>query len=119
MLLLSLLVETGQLPGAGLTQADKTCIQLNFYLEILKGAIKLLFGDSQGIKLLFGDSQKGAPGFQVCLPLNTTLLSMYRCHILPHSSIELLHVFYTTWLSEDYMYIYSEISLLWTPLGRP
>ena len=35
MLLLSLLVETGQLPGAGLTQADKTCIQLNFYLEIL------------------------------------------------------------------------------------
>ena len=34
---LSLLVETGQLPGAGLTQADKTCIQLNFYLEILKG----------------------------------------------------------------------------------
>ena len=37
MLLLSLLVETGQLPGAGLIQADKTCIQLNFYLEILKG----------------------------------------------------------------------------------
>ena len=37
MLLLSLLVETGQLPGAGLTLADKTCIQLNFYLEILKG----------------------------------------------------------------------------------
>ena len=37
MLLLSLLVETGQLPGAGLTQADKTCIQLNFYLEVLKG----------------------------------------------------------------------------------
>ena len=37
MLLISLLVETGQLPGAGLTQADKTCIQLNFYLEILKG----------------------------------------------------------------------------------
>ena len=37
MLLLSLLVETGKLPGAGLTQADKTCIQLNFYLEILKG----------------------------------------------------------------------------------
>ena len=37
MLLLSLLVETGQLPAAGLTQADKTCIQLNFYLEILKG----------------------------------------------------------------------------------
>ena len=37
MLLLSLLVETGQLPGAGLTQADNTCIQLNFYLEILKG----------------------------------------------------------------------------------
>ena len=36
MLLLSLLVETGQLPSAGLTQADKTCIQLNFYLEILK-----------------------------------------------------------------------------------
>ena len=38
MLLLSLLVETGQLPGAGLTQAVKTCIQLDFYLEILKGA---------------------------------------------------------------------------------
>ena len=37
MLLLSLFVETGQCPGAGLTQADKTCIQLNFYLEILKG----------------------------------------------------------------------------------
>ena len=38
MLLLSLLVETGQRPGAGLTQeADKTCIQLNLYLEILKG----------------------------------------------------------------------------------
>ena len=37
MLLLSLLVETGQHPGAGLTQADKTCIQLNFYFEILKG----------------------------------------------------------------------------------
>ena len=37
MLLLSLLVETGQLPGAGLTQADKTCIQFNYYLEILKG----------------------------------------------------------------------------------
>ena len=37
MLLLSLLVETGQLPGAGLTQADKTCIQLNLYLKILKG----------------------------------------------------------------------------------
>ena len=37
MLLLSLLVETGQLSGTGLTQADKTCIQLNFYLEILKG----------------------------------------------------------------------------------
>ena len=36
MLLLSLLVETGQFPSAGLTQADKTCIQLNFYLEILK-----------------------------------------------------------------------------------
>ena len=32
-----LLVETGQHLGAGLTQADKTCIQLNFYLEILKG----------------------------------------------------------------------------------
>ena len=43
VLLLSLLVETGQLPGAGLTQAYKTCIQLNFYLEILNG---------------------GAPGFQ-------------------------------------------------------
>ena len=40
MLLLSLLVETGQLHGAGLTQADKTCIQLNFYLEILKGGQK-------------------------------------------------------------------------------
>ena len=37
MLLLSFFVETGQCPGAGLTQADKTCIQLNFYLEILKG----------------------------------------------------------------------------------
>ena len=37
MLFLSLLVETGQRPGAGLTQADKTIIQLNFYLEILKG----------------------------------------------------------------------------------
>ena len=37
MLLLSLLVETGQLPGAGLTRVDKTCIQLNFYLEIVKG----------------------------------------------------------------------------------
>ena len=37
MLLLSLVVETGQLRGASLTQADKTCIQLNFYLEILKG----------------------------------------------------------------------------------
>ena len=37
VLLLSLLVETGQLPGASLTQAYKTCIQLNFYLEILKG----------------------------------------------------------------------------------
>ena len=37
MLLLSLLTEKGQLPGAGLTQVDKTCIQLNFYLEILKG----------------------------------------------------------------------------------
>ena len=38
MLLLSLLVETGQHPGAGLTQANKTCIQLDFYLDILKGA---------------------------------------------------------------------------------
>ena len=28
MLLLSLLVETGQLLGAGLTQADKTCVAL-------------------------------------------------------------------------------------------
>ena len=37
MLLLSLLVETGQRSGAGLTQAEKTCIQLNYYLEILKG----------------------------------------------------------------------------------
>ena len=37
VLLLSLSVETGQLPGASLTQAYKTCIQLNFYLEILKG----------------------------------------------------------------------------------
>ena len=37
MLLLSLFVEPGQLPGTGLTQADKKCIQLNFYLEILKG----------------------------------------------------------------------------------
>ena len=37
MLLLSLLVKTDQLPGVGLTQADKTCIQLNFYLEIIKG----------------------------------------------------------------------------------
>ena len=36
-MLLSLLVETGQHPGAGLTHADKTYIQLNFYLEILKG----------------------------------------------------------------------------------
>ena len=36
-MLLSLLVETGQRPGTGLTQADKTCIQLNFYLKILKG----------------------------------------------------------------------------------
>ena len=35
--LLSLLVETGQCPGAGLTWADKTCIQLNFNLEISKG----------------------------------------------------------------------------------
>ena len=43
MLLLSLLVETGQLPGTGLTQAEK-----NMYT----------------IKLLFGDSQGGAPGFQ-------------------------------------------------------
>ena len=68
MLLLSLLVETGQLPGAGLTQADKTCIQLNFYLEILKGGIKLLFGDSQGINLLFGDSQGGHLGFKHASP---------------------------------------------------
>ena len=37
MRLLSLLVETGQRSDAGLTQADNTCIQLNFYLEILKG----------------------------------------------------------------------------------
>ena len=37
MLLLSLLVETGQRSEAGLTQADNTCIQLNFYLEILEG----------------------------------------------------------------------------------
>ena len=42
MLLLYLLVETGQLPGVGLTQADKTCI----------------------IKLLFRDSQLGAPWLQ-------------------------------------------------------
>ena len=44
MLLLSLLVETGQRLGAGLTQADKTCIQLNFYLKTL--------------------ISRGAPGFQ-------------------------------------------------------
>ena len=37
MLLIYLLVETGQRPGVGLTQAEKTCIQLNFYLEIIKG----------------------------------------------------------------------------------
>ena len=37
MLLLSLLIETGQRPGTGLTQEEKTCMQLNFYLEILKG----------------------------------------------------------------------------------
>ena len=40
MLLLSLLVETGQRPVTGLTQADKTCIEINFYLEILKGEIQ-------------------------------------------------------------------------------
>ena len=44
------------------------------------------------------------------------ILSMCRCHILPHSSIQILQVFYTTWLSENY--IYSETSLLWTPLGQ-
>ena len=37
MLLLSLLVETGQFPRAGLTQADKTFIQLHLYLEVLIG----------------------------------------------------------------------------------
>ena len=57
MLLLSLLVETGQLPGAGLTQADKTCIHLNFYLEILKGG-----------HLGFKGGQSAPPA-----PLNATL----------------------------------------------
>ena len=37
------------------------------------------------------------------------ILYMCRWHILPHSSIQLLHVFYTTWLYEDS--IYSETSL--------
>ena len=60
MLLLSLLVETGQLPGAGLTQEDKTCIQLNFYLEILKGG-----------QLGFKGGQK--PPLH---PLNATLIYM-------------------------------------------
>ena len=36
-MLLSLLVETSQRPGAGLTQADKICIQLNFYLGVASG----------------------------------------------------------------------------------
>ena len=65
MLLLSLLVETGQLPGTGLTQADKTCTY----------TIKLLFGDSQGRAHGF---QGRAHGFQggakaPLPPINATL----------------------------------------------
>ena len=64
MLLLSLLVEISQHPGAGLTQADK------------KVTIKLIFGDSQG----------GAPGFQggekpPLPPLNATL-TMIRVMVM-------------------------------------
>ena len=54
------LVETGQLPGTGLTQADKTYIQLNFYLKILKGG-------HLGFK---GGQKPPVP------PLNATLKSM-------------------------------------------
>ena len=56
MLLLSLLVETGQRPGAGLTQAEKTCIQLNFY--ILKGGTWV---------------SRGGGGKKKTFPLNATL----------------------------------------------
>ena len=65
MLLLSLLVETGKLPGTGLPQADKTCIQLNFYLEILKGAPWF-----QGVA-------KASPAS----PLNATLYGKEAFHI--------------------------------------
>ena len=62
MLFLSLLLETGQLPGAGLTQADKKCTQLNFYLEILKGGTWVSRGG------------KSPP----CPPLNATLICMSK-----------------------------------------
>ena len=58
MLLLSLLVETGQHPGVGLTQADKTC------------TIKILFGDSQGEAHGFQGGQKPP-----CPPLDGTLIT--------------------------------------------
>ena len=60
MLLLHLLVGTGQRPDAGLTQADKTCTQLNFYLEIFKGG-----------HLDFKGGQKPP----LPLPLNETLIT--------------------------------------------
>ena len=65
MLLLSLLVDTGQLPGTGLTQADKTCIQLNFYLDILKG-------EHLGFKVGGGKSPPAPP------PLNATLQNIHQ-----------------------------------------
>ena len=61
MLLLYLLVEIGQCPGTGLNQADKICIQLNFYLEILKGGTWVSKG---------GESPWPPP------PLNATMKSM-------------------------------------------
>ena len=70
MLLLSLLVETGQLPGAGLTQADKTCIQLNFYLEILKGGTWVSGG---------GGKSPPAPSLNATLAVCVYLVMVCMC----------------------------------------
>ena len=69
MLLLSLLVETGHRPGAGLTQADKTYIQLNFYLDILRGAP----GFQGGAKALDATLQRNQ--LKVGKPLIVTILT--------------------------------------------
>ena len=108
MLLLSLLVETGQLPGTGLTQADKTCIQLNFYLEILKGFSLGFQGFLTWVSLGFQGGAKAPPDppDPPPPPLNATLTaqqSLVHCFIfpIPCTAEDVLKTALSLYMSED------------------